>query len=589
MTSSTNIPLPEHDGWLRRIAGDTSLDALSRWQASRILRSIPPNVPTVALYCPTKSFRGLFGRLPEELERRGVHVLKLYSERHHDQYENHPHAFRVWGDIFKHLGFINIFIVPTIMDCLPAESTKVLLLHTSFSGVPFSGVNTVTGNADRPRTLSDEELVEYYTHMTAFWPLFDYFLAATPDICKAYEKYFWKYDRPPLNGHQTNITAQRTVSTIEDAQRLLDLLGGKPTPNKQCVIPFGYPSLDQGMSRAATSTRKRNTITYAPTPLVGKPGWEPFASARSHGQAIITRLLEAFPDIPVVYKPYADELEEITAPVLSAGGKFPNFIHDTSGGHYQDLYNQTAVMVSDFSGAAYTFALGQSQPVVFFSPLEDSLPENVKQCEFCQNRQWAGMVATNLDQLESSIRNCLAQAPSISATIRSKRESVLFNPGKSAEYLADHFDYLLQGIDHPDWFYFGQENSGISTHKLLSGQFDAWQSRNEKGLANANMTMKRAIHLLNVQQIHNALDILRKGYAQAPDSETIAGTLAHVEMLLNRPDRALEPSFRAFEMNPREARYQALLTSAMHKLNPSSNALKQNDETRGLSPTLQIS
>ena len=57
MTEAYNNPLPEHDRWVQRIAGNRKLVALSR----RL---------NAAFYCPTKSFRRLFGQLPTELNRQ---------------------------------------------------------------------------------------------------------------------------------------------------------------------------------------------------------------------------------------------------------------------------------------------------------------------------------------------------------------------------------------------------------------------------------------------------------------------------------------------------------------------------------------
>jgi len=67
MTQAYNNPLPEHDRWVQRIAGNSTLDALSWRQVGRILRSITPIISTTPFYCSTKSFRGLFGQLPTEL------------------------------------------------------------------------------------------------------------------------------------------------------------------------------------------------------------------------------------------------------------------------------------------------------------------------------------------------------------------------------------------------------------------------------------------------------------------------------------------------------------------------------------------
>jgi len=588
MTGAVDNPLLGHDRWLRRMAADQSLDSLSRWQAGRILRSIPPNVPTVAFYCPTKSFRGLFGLLPSELERRGIHVIKLFSERYFDEYENHPNAFRVWGDMMKHLGFINVFIVPTIMECLPDESTKVLLLHTSFGGVPFTRENkadTPDATPDINAILSDEELVEYYTHMTAFWPLYDYYLAATPDICRLFEKNFWTHGQRPVHGHQWHLAAERPAQRVQDARRLQGMLAGKRLAKKQCIIPFGYPSLDEGIKAAAGSTKERRNITYAPTPLVGKPHWEPYASARTHGPEIITNLLKAFPDRPVVYKPYVDELTEITQPVIEAGSTYPNFIHSQSGGHYQDLYAETAVLISDFSGAAYTFAFGQGQPVVFFSPHENQLPEKVAQSEFCQNREQIGKIATHSDRLVSQVKQCLVEAPKFSQLIQETRSSILFNIEWSANYLADQFNHILNGINHPDWFYFGMPETSMTSQPNLNGHLDVWGKRNTSDHLFSKHVLSEANGLLNKKDTPRALSSLRNGFTKAPDSEGLAGTLGQLELLLNNPNSALEPLFRAIELNPWESRYHALMASAMRKSNLSGDAAMYDRNVQSLTTT----
>jgi len=51
------------------------------------------------------------------------------------------------------------------------------------------------------------------------------------------------------------------------------------------------------------------------------------------------------------------------------------------------------------------------------------------------------------------------------------------------------------------------------------------------------------------QDAINAPPILKNGMVQTPDSELVASTLGRLEMILQRPDRVLEPLFRASELN----------------------------------------
>ena len=153
----------------------------------------------MAIFCPTKSFRKLFGTIPEELETRGVHVIRLYCERHLDDYENHPHAYRVWGKILDYLGFVDLFMVPTIMDSLPDESRKMLMVHGSFGGIPFHTDKPEAHAAETGRTLSDEELITKHTHMTAYWRLYDYVSVATPEFVESCEHAFQMYQQPAVS------------------------------------------------------------------------------------------------------------------------------------------------------------------------------------------------------------------------------------------------------------------------------------------------------------------------------------------------------------------------------------------------------
>ena len=103
------------------------------------------------------------------------------------------------------------------------------------------------------------------------------------------------------------------------------MLRNKRLADSQCVIPLGYPSLDEGMHRATVSIQERDCITYAPTPVIGKEHWEPYTSIRSHGVQIVKRLLQQFPNNPVVFKPYTDDDSTAVQPILDAGSRYPNF------------------------------------------------------------------------------------------------------------------------------------------------------------------------------------------------------------------------------------------------------------------------
>ena len=538
-----------HDGWLRRIGESPFLDPASRWQAGRILRDTPPNKRSVAIFCPTKSFRKLFGTIPEDLEARGIHVIRLYCERHLDDYENHPHAYRVWGKILDYLGFVDLFMVPTIMDCLPDESRKMLMVHGSFGGIPFPTAKPTESVQDVSDTLTNEELVTKYTHMTAYWRLYDYISVATPEFVKSCEHAFQMYQQPAVT-HPFTTDRPTNEQNLREHQKLAALLKPKRLAQSQCVIPLGYPSLDEGMHRAEANAQPRSSITYAPTPVVGKDHWSPFISIHSHGPQIVEALLRAFPEQPVVFKPYADEQPKTILPILEVGSQYPNFVHDQSGGDYHACYAKTSVMVSDFSSAAYTFSLANQLPTIFFSHNEANLPDSVKKCAFARFRNEVGKVATDCEELIQAVRHALSHPELYREKIQNIRKQAVFNPGHSAKYFADNIHHILNDEPHPNWRYYGNLPTPRGARGNLEGNTAHWRQRTQHHMNLGDASLERSQAFLAPETATTALDELQQGFRDSPDHEGVVSALGRLEMLLGRHAESISPLFLAVELNP---------------------------------------
>ena len=102
-------------------------------QLERIRQSLLPDRKSIAFYCPTKSFRKQFGETSKLLSEAGYSVIHLFGEKIDDEFEKAPNAFQVCGYMTSLMGFIDVFIVPTVIDCLPPKSKKILFYHISFA------------------------------------------------------------------------------------------------------------------------------------------------------------------------------------------------------------------------------------------------------------------------------------------------------------------------------------------------------------------------------------------------------------------------------------------------------------------------
>jgi len=407
-------------------------------QIEKIRQSVPFDRPVIAFFCPTRSFRTQFGSVPELLEDDGHTVLRLYGEQADDAFEQGDHAFRVWGDMVAQMDFIDVFIVPTAMDCLPPRAKKVLFYHVSFAETTFEQ----TGGEEKhlPASATFEEVLAHYKHLHAFLPLFDYVAVSSPQVRAHFEDILEFYGRGPSGAE---------VVRVEDCSKILINLSGQRLTRKQALIPAGYPPIDCALRQAPSPGDHDKIITYAPTPLAGKPTWEPYASARTHGPQIITTLLEAFPDHQIVFKPYPNDEPELIEAITTAGGNHPRFAVANSGDH-RALYDRTALLVSDFSSTAYTFALSRNRPVVFFSPQESNLPAPAREGAYCQQRRRVGEIAQTLEELVATCQRQLTRIP----TEPTGAPDLLFNPGQSDTYFAENFRHILEGRLHPDWDYY---------------------------------------------------------------------------------------------------------------------------------------
>ena len=435
------------DNWgygekLRMIQKTRHINVLDPEQAAQlecIRQSLPPDKRSIAFFCPTKSFRKQFGEAPRLLRESGHPVLHLFSEQCNDAFEQAPGAFRVWGDMVNQMDFIDVFVVPTIMNCLPPRSKKVLFYHISFAETELSTL--AQSDAQVTGSQGYEHLVEKYRHLHAFFPLFDYIVASSPNVKHTFEEILNFYGR----GH-----SHRPPAAAEDARGLLKGLAGQRLAERQVIIPAGYPPIDTYIRQVKTSPSADRVITYAPTPLIGKDEWIPFASAALHGPVIVDALARAFPDYEVVFKPYLNEHPSIIQAVEAAGKPHRNFSVDLSGGSHMQLYGRTALLISDFSSTAYTFGLSTLRPVLFFSHNEDALPESVRQSPYCQFRNKLGGLATTIPNLIKQADQLLSH-PVRPETIRQLRNDVLYHPGHSDEYFAEQICGILEDMDLPDW------------------------------------------------------------------------------------------------------------------------------------------
>ncbi len=83
--------------------------------------------------------------------------------------------------------------------------------------------------------------------------------------------------------------------------------------------------------------------------------------------------------------------------------KFNNFKLDISSS-YLESYSESDVLITDFSGTAYTYAFSKNSPVIFFSKYANNKLKNYfKKLYYFRDRNKVGYIVNNFSKLEKKL------------------------------------------------------------------------------------------------------------------------------------------------------------------------------------------
>jgi hypothetical protein len=219
----------------------------------------------------------------------------------------------------------------------------------------------------------------------------------------------------------------------------------------KCLIPGGYPKLDEiiGRAKKIPATGQR-TVIFAPTLL--SENTEKATLMHLAPQLISWFLANGW---AVLFRPhpvnilrtdkYSSQFEGLINHFSSCNG----FIVDNSADYFES-YSQSTVMVSDVSGTAYTYAFGFERPVIF---VESVIGSVFAQGSLYKNRDRMSYSISTIDELPSAVNSLMLNYDSHINNIKSFREEYIFNVSGSAEYFSKNIFYILNRKVHPDWIY----------------------------------------------------------------------------------------------------------------------------------------
>jgi hypothetical protein len=334
---------------------------------------------------------------------------------------------------------IDAIVTASVMDCLPDGPLHVLHDHLSFAHFDLEGHIDRLLRAPTTDSRSFSSLRELFNELSAFvafLPFYDLILTPSQAVTELTHKAlrFAGYDdgQPPLYGTPENKLALETISHLVDVTRYR---------KDVTIFQSGYCKLDAPI-RQFGHTPAEKLIVFAPTPndTTGNkesPLWNSALAVNRHGVELLRCLCEHFPEYKIVFKPYKDELPEIVNNIREKLADCVNFDIDECGSKYWDLYSRTKILISDFSSTAYTFALGIGRPVIFFSPNEDALPDEVRDNTYCRSRREIGVVARTTDEVVASISLVLSEYDKFLVRVLDFQKRNFVQPGGASAAAAE--------------------------------------------------------------------------------------------------------------------------------------------------------
>jgi len=410
----------------------------------------------VAFFCPTPGLDGNFGELPFHLEAKGCEVLWLYGGVEAYLNSDNSNKWLVIRNMAEKLKGIDAIITANVMDCLPKNVLRILHDHLSFAH--FDTENTLYRLINTPilhnkKYLSKHEIFHEFSAFLVFLPFYDLILTSSLPITRMTVEAL-KFSGFTDNTYSSKNEIRNTLP-FSSFSHLVDIQDYR---NNIYIKQTGYCKLDIPINKYNNQLPEK-IIVFAPTPndKSGNKGSELWLNAMTvndYAVDLLKLLCSELQDYKIVFKPYLDELDHVISNIQDELSCYNNFEIDFCGSNYWELYSRAQVLISDFSSTAYSFALGVGKPVVFFSPNENQLSDELKNNSYCSYRESIGLVALDIEDVLISVKKIILDYSFFTANSSAFQIQNLKNPGKSGYIAAQTIFSALNNDDTDDNFDF---------------------------------------------------------------------------------------------------------------------------------------
>jgi hypothetical protein len=432
---------------------DISLNDLEEFELMR-LENKSDSLVKVGFFIPTEGFEGNFGNLPKELESRGYKSIWLYGSSSAYLKSKHSNKFLIINDMCRRIKGLDAIVTSSVMDCLPKETLRVLHDHISFAPFDLEAklhILTQNSNFYIPRFDSLRQVFSEISAFVVFVPFYDLILTPSESISHLTKKSL------QLLGYSNSaeLINNNIRTSLNNLSSLVDISSYRDTID---IAQTGYCKLDEPIL-SNLNTSPNNTIIFAPThrDAFGNTDgtvWSKALTTELYSIDLLKNLCEKFINYKIVFKPFKDDINSNNVnSIRKQLSAYSNFEIDECGSNYWPLYSKADFLISDFSSTAYTFALGTGRPVIFFSPDENNMPNEITNSTYCLKRSDIGLIESNIPGVLNAASTILTDYDYFLDKVSKFRNINLIRPGYASITAATVIDNILlkrRGLNSPN-------------------------------------------------------------------------------------------------------------------------------------------
>jgi len=325
----------------------------------------------IFFYFPVQSYQGNILDLIDEIKKeRNIEVILGYNRGSSSEVKNYNKAFFLNLGYLRYIYNISIFLSSYVVYEFPNSLNKIYINHDIY---------------DAP------------------W--------VNPDKQENLIKTLGKYNYIFLSSNIAILDLQKKINQYPDA-----------IINKKnfSLINTGYLKLDHVYQNLKDDDSIEDSILLAPTLSSMLTDY----NLNKFLDSLIEEILKNT-KFKIIYRPHPgdknNKKKHIIKNICEKYKDRSNFFLDDNIS-YLDSYRRSKILITDFSGTAYTYAFSKLRPVIFFSSNESNLiKSDFSDLFFFKDRLEVGKIVQNIDSLNEEIYSIDEQIDIYSNKIESLR------------------------------------------------------------------------------------------------------------------------------------------------------------------------